>query len=67
MEKAEIRKEQSDDEDEWGTAPKVAALASASAITATVVASKGQREKTEESDYSADWGENDLVDKTEPT
>ena len=40
MEKAEIRKEQSDDEDEWGTAPKVAALASATAITATV-ASKG--------------------------
>ena len=60
--KAELKKEQSD-EDEWGTAPKVAAGATAVAATA-VIASKAQ--KAEESDYSADWGENDLMDKGPP-
>ena len=60
MEKAELRKEQSD-EDEWGTAPKVAAIATATA--ATVVPSKAEKQNTEESDYSADWGDNDLMDK----
>lgn len=61
-----------EDSDEWG-APEpsaakttaVAATAVAATAAAATVAATAQKEATD-SDYSADWGEQDLEDKSSP-
>lgn len=74
---AVAKKADSDDDDDWGPPkPKNAAVAAgvgvAAAGTAAALASVAakapeevKKEKTD-SDYSADWGDNDLEDKSDP-